>query len=107
MRVDRAAVGEPHGPRRAVHLDADDVPGGDHLGTELEGLPPRPLGELRSGDAVREAEIVLDPGALAGLTAGGRAFDEHGPQALRSPVDGGAETRRPRADHHDVVEILG
>ena len=107
MRVDGAAVGEPDGAGRPVHLDTDHVPGGDHLGAELDRLPPRPLGQLRPGHPVREAQVVLDPGTLPGLAAGGGALDQHRPQSLGRAVDRGAEAGRAGADHHDVVEVLG
>ena len=102
-----AAVGEPHRAGRAVDLQADHVAGGEHLGAELDRLPAGPVGELRAGDPVREAEVVLDPGALPGLAAGGGALDQHGAQALGRPVHRGAEPGRAAADDDEVVEVLG
>ncbi len=59
--VDLSTVGEVHRPRRAVGLQADDVTGGEYLGAEFGCLSAGTVGELRPGDSVGEAEIVLDP----------------------------------------------
>ena len=81
--------------------------GGDQLGIELFGLPTGPFGELSPGQPVREAEVVLDARALTGLSAGGGALDEHGPEAFGRAVDRGGQTRGPAADDHQVVEVAG
>ena len=94
-------------PRRAVDLEPDHVARGEHLGAELHRLPPGPLGELRAGHAVGEAEVVLDPRALPGLPAGGGPLDQHGPQPLGRAVHRRAEPGRAAADDHQVVEVLG
>ena len=105
VRVDRGAVGEPDRPGRAVDLQADHLAGGQHLGAELGRLPPGPVGELRAGHPVGEAEVVLDPGALAGLAAGRGPLDQHGPQPLGGAVDRRAEAGRAAADDDEVVEV--
>ena len=92
-------------PGRAGHLQADHVAGGEQLGAELDRLAAGPVGELRAGDAVGEAEVVLDPAALPGLAAGRRALDQHGAQALGGAVDGRAEPGRAAADDDQVVEV--
>ena len=107
MRGDRAAVGEPDDAGGPVHLDRTDVAGADHLGAELHRLPAGALRELGPGDAVGEAQVVLDAGALTGLPAGGGALDQHGAQPLGRGVHGGAEAGRTAADHDHVVELLG
>src|SRR6266568_3563095 len=90
---------------RAAHVQGDHVAGGEYLGLELAGLPARPLGELRPGHAVGEAEVVLDPGALPGLAADRLALDQHRVQALGRAVDGRAQPGRSAADDDQVVEV--
>ncbi len=107
MRVDGGAVRERHPPRRAADLQAGHLPGGQHLGAELGGLPAGPVGQLRSGHPVREAQVVLDPRALPGLPAGRELLDQHGPQPLGRAVHRGAQPGRAAADHDQVVEVLG
>ena len=75
---------------------ADESRVSEQLGAELARLPAGPVGELAAGDAVGEAEVVLDPAALPGLPAGRLALDEHRPQPLGGAVDGGAEPGRAR-----------
>ena len=104
--VDGAAVGEADRARRAVDVEADHVAGGEQLGAEPGGLPPRPLGQLRPGHPVREPEVVLDPRALARLAAGGGALHQHGAQPLGRAVYRGAQAGRAAADDDEVVEIL-
>ena len=82
------------------------VAGGDQFGAELLRLPARALGQLAAGHPVGKAQVVLDPRALAGLAAGGGAFDEHRAQSLGGAVDGGGQARGAAADHDQVVELL-
>ena len=63
------------------------------------------FGELGAGDAVGEAEVVLDPARGPGLPARGHAFDEHGPQALRASVHRCAEAAGAPAHDHEVAEV--
>jgi hypothetical protein len=70
LGVDRAAVGQPQLFGRAGHLEAGRLDGRQQLGAELDRLTPRPVGELAAGQAVGEAQVVLDPRGLAGLAAG-------------------------------------
>ena len=107
MRVDRAAVREPDAPRGPLDVEADHLPGGEHLRAELQRLHPGARGQLGAGHPVRETEIVLDPGALAGLAAGRGPLDQHGLQAFGGAVHGRTEPGRAAADHHQVVEVLG
>ena len=106
MRVDGAAVGEPDGALGPVDLQRGGRAGGDQFGAELLRLSARPIGQLAARHPVRKAEIVLDPRALAGLTAGRGAFDEHRAQPLGSAVDGGGQARGSTTDHDQVVELL-
>ena len=78
---------------------------GQQLGAELDGLPPRPVGELAAGHPVGEAQVVLDPRGLARLAAGGELLHQHGAQPLGRAVDRRAEPGRAAADHDQVVEV--
>ena len=55
VRVDGAAVGEPHGAFGSVDLQGGGRAGGDQFGAELLGLPARPIGQLAAGHPVRES----------------------------------------------------
>ena len=102
----RAAVAEPDGLGRAAHLNAGHLARRQQLRAELDGLPPRPVGELTAGQAVREAEVVLDAARLARLAAGGVLLDEDRAQALGRAVDRRAEPARAAAHHDEVVEVV-
>ena len=97
VRGDLAAVLEPDHPRLP-----STAPGwvtlarGQQLGAELQRLPARPVGELLAGDAVGEAQVVLDPGALARLPAGGVRLDQHGVEPFGGAVDRRAQPARAR-----------
>ena len=106
LGVDRAAVGQPQFLGGTAHLKAGCLDGRQQLGAELDGLPPRAVGELAAGQAVREAQVVLDPRGLARLAAGGELLDEHGAQALGRAVDGRAKAGRAAAHHDQVVEVM-
>ena len=99
-REDVAAV-EVHLARRGV--DPRDRPRHEHLGAEAPRLLQRAARQLVAGDARGEAEVVLDPRRRAGLAAGRLALDHDRAQALRRPVHGGGQPRRPAADDHRVV----
>src|SRR3954453_1692583 len=77
---------------------------GDH-GAELSRLKRRPPGELGTGEARREAEVVLYPGARARLTARGEALDHERAEALGGRVDRRGEPGRAAAEHHDVQAL--
>jgi hypothetical protein len=48
------------GRERCARLDRVDRPRDEQLGVEAEGLLPRLSTELVTGEAAREAEVVLD-----------------------------------------------
>src|SRR5689334_8281033 len=73
------------------------------LGAEARRLCARPLGELGAADTTREAEIVLDPRAGAGLAAQGRALHQHGPQPFRGGIQRRAQPSGATAEDGDVV----
>jgi len=100
-RAPVAQVDDAGGP---VDLERGRLLRGQHLGAEPPRLVGRPLGELGAREALREAEVVLDPRALAGLAAGRLPLDQHGPQPLRRAVDGRRKTRGAAADDDQIVE---
>ncbi len=107
VRVNSGAVREADAARGPVDLQADHVARGQHLGPELGRLPAGPLGQLRPGHPVREAEVVLDPRALARLPSGRGALDQHRAQPLGRAVHRRAQPGRAAADDDQVVEVLG
>jgi hypothetical protein len=58
----------------------------------------------RPGQAGREAEVVLDAAARAGLAPRSLPLDEDRAQPLGAAVDGGREAGRPRTHDGEVVE---
>src|ERR671923_2328576 len=76
----------------------------DHR-AEFPRLERRPPGEIGAGEACREAEIVLYPGARARLTARGEALDHERAEALRGGVDRRGEPGRAAAEYHDVEAL--
>ena len=98
----------------AVIAHADDVVAvlaadvgdalGEELGAEAVGLEEGALGELVAGEALGEAEIVLDARAGAGLAADGVGLDDKGAQAFGGAVDARGEPGGTGADDDDVVE---
>jgi hypothetical protein len=105
VRLDATAVGETDDACRAARLHGVHLSGADHLGAELERLAAGALRQLSAGDAVGEAEVVLDARALAGLPTGRCAFDQYGAQALGRGIDGSTQPGRPSANDDDVVEL--
>ena len=99
------AAREPDDALRPARLERLHLPHGEQLGPEAARLVVRAAGEVGARQAVREAEVVLDPRALPGLAARRGALDEHGPQPLRGAVDRGGEPGRAAADDHEVVEV--
>ena len=59
--------------------------------------------ELFAGDAVREADVVLDARAGTGLSTGGDRVERHGVESFRGSVHRGREAGRT-ASHDDEVE---
>ena len=104
MGRELAAVGQTDDPGRPADLEARHLRSEQHLRPETAGLGGRPPGQVATGDACRETEVVLDPGALAGLAPDRLLLDDHGAQALRGAVDGRPEPGRPAPDDDEVVE---
>jgi hypothetical protein len=95
-RLEVGAVVEADRPHRSPALEADDVAREQHLGAEAAGLGDGPVREVGAGQALREAEVVLDRRALAGLPAGRLLLDDDGAQPLGRRVDAAASPAGPR-----------
>ncbi len=92
----------------ALGAEADelgDLRREDDLGAELLGLHEGAAGQRLAGDAGREAEIVLDPGAGPGLAAVALGVENGDRQALGGGVDGGGEPGGAGAHHRDVEHL--
>ncbi len=68
--LDLGPVGEAHGVDVAALLERLDASREHHLGAEPLGLHHRPLRQVGTAQAVREAEVVLDARALCRLATG-------------------------------------
>jgi hypothetical protein len=69
---------------------------------EAARLERRVARQLRAGDAGREAEVVLDARARAGLSAGSPGLCHERAQALGAAVDRSRETRGAGAEHDEI-----
>ncbi len=105
-RFDLGSVVEAHRAHRAAGFESDDFAGQNHLGLEPFRLPEGSLGEVSPGESVLEPEVVLDAGALPGLSARRAALDDHRLQSLGRAVHRAGETGRTSADDAQVVEGL-
>src|SRR5262249_22448916 len=105
-RLDLSRALEHQGSRRPPGLEADNVARYHQLSTKTRYLRERALGEVRTAQALRESQIVLDCSALPGLAAGRFTLDHHRAQALRRRIDRGSQAGRARADYAHVVEPL-
>ena len=76
-----------------------------YLGPELLGLHQRFGGQLRAGEAGREAEVVLDTCARARLPAYGNPFQHQRVQSFRGAVDGSRQSGGPSTDDNNVVDL--
>ena len=94
---------------RSVALGAEPL----HLAHEGVLRPERPrllegaVGEVGAADPAREAGVVADQRAGAGLAADRLLLDDQGGEPLRGGVDGRGEAGRPGAHDHDVVHVVG
>src|SRR6185437_9644851 len=87
LRPELVVARHLHEPGRAALVDLRHLLDGQELGAEALRLRRRPPGQVGPGEPDREAQVVLDPRALAGLAAGRLALDERGAQALGGAVD--------------------
>jgi hypothetical protein len=75
VRRELAAVLEAHDRADPRGSSATTSRAVQHLGRRTSPPAAGPVGELGAADTVREAEVVLDPRALARLPAGGLPLD--------------------------------
>ena len=86
----------------APGVDRGDRPAGEEAGAEPDGLVAGSLGEPHAGDAAREAEVVADHRAGAGLAADSLGLQHDRGQSLGGAVDGGREPGRAGTDDRQV-----
>ncbi|MFK4386087.1 hypothetical protein ABIA40_005495 [Bradyrhizobium sp. USDA 223] len=75
-------------------------------GAELLRLGEGAARQRLAGDAGREAQIVLDARAGAGLAAEGAGVDDRDRETFGRSVDRSREPRRPAADDGDIVDTV-
>ena len=83
---------------------ATDLARQQEVGAEHPGLLVAALGQLGPADPAREAEVVADQRARAGLAADRLALDDQRAQPLGGGVDRGGQPGRAGADD-DHVEV--
>ena len=91
-------------PRRPAAVEPRHLKRDSGLGTELQCLVEGAPGQRHAGDAGGEAEIILDPGALAGLPSGGGSLDDEGTESFGRSIHGGRKPGRTGPDHDEIVE---
>src|SRR5256885_14525942 len=97
QRVTVPAI-EQHAEGLPVATESHRALRDQHAGAEFLRLIVGARGQLLTRNAEREAEVVLDPGAGAGLTARRVRFDDDGVQSFRRRV-----YPRPEPDRKSVV----
>ena len=75
------------------------------MSTELLRLRERPVRQVLAGDPHREAEVVLDPGARAGLATGRGRLHDQDVQSLRRAVHRRRQPGRSRTDDDQVPHV--
>jgi hypothetical protein len=93
---------EAHDVAPVPRLERDRTVGRRRPRSEFARLGDSAAGELGSGDAGGEAEVVLDPARGACLPAEHGAFDDECVESLRRAVYGRAESRWTTAYHQQV-----
>ena len=88
-----------------LRLGADDLDADEDLCAEAQRLLVGSAGQLRAADALREARVVLDPRAGAGLAAGSHAFENDRAQPLGRGVDRSGEPRGARSNDDSVIQL--
>ncbi len=83
--------------------EAGGGPPGEEAGAEAQRLAAGALGQAHAGDAAREAEVVADHRAGAGLAPDGLGLETDRGEALARGVHAGREAGRPGA-HDDEVD---
>jgi hypothetical protein len=104
---DLVAVGQAHDARLAALLQPGRGLGEHHVRAEDPGLLAGPAGELVPADPVREAGVIADHRAVAGLAAGNGLLQYDRLEPLGRGVDGGGQAGRSRPDdgHVTLVDV--
>ena len=88
---------------RAPGFDLCDLDSDQDLGAEADCLLVDRRGEVGAADPLREARVVLDPGARSGLAAWRRPLEDERRQPFGGRIDGGRQTRRAFSHYQHVV----
>ena len=75
------------------------------LCAELLGLDVGAIGELATRDAGRKAQVVLDPRARAGLSAGRPPLEHQHVESFRGSIDRGGKARRAGAHDDEIADV--
>src|ERR1700722_4613252 len=86
-----------------VRVEADDLARDENFCAQAFGLSKRTAGELRARDPARKTQIVLDSRRRLRLASRRLPLDDDRAQALRGPIHGGREARRPPANDDRIV----
>ena len=100
------AIVEPKDGLVVLELQASNLGRGRELGAEFLGLQNGAVRKVGTGNAGREAEVVLDLRGSTGLSARGGRIDHGGGQPLRRSVHRRSQTSRASTDHHQVIDLL-
>src|SRR5580700_10501117 len=98
------AVRQANNSGRPAHLQPGHLRGEQHFRPEPASLGGRPPRQVPAPNPRREAEVVLDSGALASLAPRRLPLYQHGAQTLRGGVDGSTQAGWAAPDHDDVVK---
>ncbi len=106
-RLDVAAVGAQQVVRAlGPGLERGDLPAGEELHAEADRLVAGALGQPHAGDPAREAEVVADHRARAGLPADRLGLEHDRGEALAGAVHRGGEAGRAGADDRQVDDAV-
>ena len=86
-----------------ARVDGCDGLGHKDLHAEALGLLAHLVGQVRAGDALGEAGVVVDALGGSGLAADTTALDDQGVHALAGGVDGGGQSGGSGADDDEIV----
>lgn len=96
-------VAQNHAVAVVLRLQGHDHDCAESVSSQADGLGERSGCQLRPRDTQREADVVLDAAAGAGLPAGSGALYQQGADAFAGGVDGGGQTCWPGPNDDQVV----
>ena len=94
----RQHAGRPFDP------DALDFLRRENFHAKTPRLRDRAPRQVRAAQAHGKTEIIFDARTSPGLPAGRFAFDQQRVQAVRRAINRRRQSRRPRADHDQIVK---